>query len=103
MSTQKDITVEVATYRQCLMAVWLDFSHRFDTCQDWDLCDLFADIGCSIFEFYIAQKHGIQNSQKVRQYQLNPTPESVIVLVDYTGKSLDSCECKKVSPAKWNH
>ena len=59
MPMLKNITSDFKKYRRCLHSVWNDFTHRFDVDQDWDLCDLFADIGCSIFDIYIAEKFNI--------------------------------------------
>ena len=76
----KNITSNFENYRQCLKSIWIDFVKRFDTYQDWDLCDLFADISCSIFDFYIADKFDIPKGKKAKQYQSHRFPIKEIVI-----------------------
>ncbi len=59
-------------YRQCLIAIWNDFTSRFILENDWDMCDLFADVGCDVFDFLIAQKYNISMKKKSKQYQVAP-------------------------------
>ena len=83
----KNITSDFKKYRRCLHSVWNDFTHRFDVDQDWDLCDLFADIGCSIFDIYIAEKFNIPQGLKAKQYQHRMSPVKEILVKPQKGVS----------------
>lgn len=101
----QDITADVEHYRQCLKSVWSDFAGRFDTDQDWDLCDLFADIGCSIFDSYIAEKYGFPKGKKAKQYQnqYQQSPIKEIMIIPCRGARGCRCRLNSASQVIWEN
>ena len=99
----QDITADVENYRQCLKSVWSDFSRRFDTDQNWDLCDLVAEIGCSIFDSYIAEKYGLPKGKKAKQYQCQykQSPIKEIMIIPCRGAR--GCRLNSASQNIWEN
>ncbi len=81
----ENITNEMQKYRQCLIAILNDFTSRFDLENDWNMCDLFADVGCDVFDFLIAQKYNIPMKKKSKQYQADPFAMEEILIMPHDG------------------
>lgn len=97
----RDITSDFEHYRQCLVDVWGDFASRFATEQDYDLCDLFADIGNRIFDYVIAEKHGLPTGRKAKQYDSSPHMMEEIMVCPMQGTNW--CRCLSSEPRHWEN